>query len=180
MCILANIWKSEIRTFSPFWPSERRRHELPLRERFLGGAGTCPPPLKFFEFSLSRIAENAPNLLTLIKSVQRFQQIDRTLRRCVYVYSYSWFRTRFPSISKLLLGLQRKDMENFILKTRIGDFEGQKSGLSWYGWQVCMCCYITLRTFERSTKALQPSKQPLFLLQEPTGARTFCLCFLFV
>ena len=42
---------------------------------------------KSFEFSLSRIVENAPNLLLLIKSVHRFQQIDRTLRRCVYSYS---------------------------------------------------------------------------------------------
>ena len=47
----------------------------------------CPPlpplPRKIFEFSLSRIAENAPNLLTLTKSVHRFQQIDCTLQRCL-------------------------------------------------------------------------------------------------
>ena len=42
-CILANIWKSEIRTFSPFWPSECRRQELPLHERFLWGAEHAPP-----------------------------------------------------------------------------------------------------------------------------------------
>ena len=99
-CILANIWISEIRTFPPFWPSERRRHELPLRERFLWGPKAClpppPPHENFWIFFVSRIAKNAPNLLTLIKSVHRFQQIDRTLRRCVY--SYAWFRTRFASI----------------------------------------------------------------------------------
>ena len=96
--ILANIWKSEIRTFPSFWPSLRRRHELPLRKHFLGGCGSMLPQ-KVYEFSLSRMAENAPNLSTLIKSVHRFQQIDHTLRRCVY--SHSWFRIRFTSIKQI-------------------------------------------------------------------------------
>ena len=55
---LAQIWKLEIRTFSPFWPSES----------FLGSSRGMSS-WKIFEFSLSGITENSPNLLTLIKSV---------------------------------------------------------------------------------------------------------------
>ena len=79
--ILANTWKSEIRTFSSFWPSERQR-----RKCLLEGSGGMPPQ-NIIEFYLSTIAENGPNLLTLIKSVHRFQQIDCTLQQCVYSYS---------------------------------------------------------------------------------------------